>query len=163
MVIERVFAVSSTPSGNRPGGHRKSSKSRNNGKSTRHDRYPIQHRRKQFLSFQVLFHRIGKSTHVGVAVVMNHHGRRGTLSMAYHFRSVRFRPVNKGLKMRHQAFARFGERIFHSGRHLGIKLPANQVQLLQTLERLRQHLLRAVGHVAMEAVKPHRSVQVEVI
>ena len=76
---------------------------------------------------------------------------------------MRFRPVNKALEVRYKAFARFGERILHSGRHLGIELPANQVQLLQTLERLRQHLLRAVGHVAVEVVKAHRSVQVEVI
>ena len=65
--------------------------------------------------------------------------------------------------MRHQAFARLGERVLHAGRYLGIELPADQVQLLQAFERLRQHLLRTIGHIATKAVEPHRPVQIEVV
>ena len=61
-------------------------------------------------------------------------------------------PADEGGDMRHEASTAFGQRIFHTRRHFGIDLTRQQAYLLQPLERLRQHLLRAVRHVTVQVV-----------
>ena len=47
--------------------------------------------------------------------------------------------------------------LYHPVRHLGIGLARDKPHRLKVLERGRQHLLRAVGHLMPQLVEPHHA------
>ena len=55
-------------------------------------------------------------------------------------------PLNKCHDGRHERLARFRQRILHTGRDLREHLTMDEVALLQTFQRLREHLLGTVRH-----------------
>ena len=79
------------------------------------------------------------------------------LLWSYYFFEVRFGPADELLKGRDERLAGVGETILHARRHLGIDLSPHEMTCLQLLERLGEHLLRAVAHVGVQLVEAHHT------
>ena len=59
------------------------------------------------------------------------------------------RPADKGGDVRHEGLTAGGEAVLNSRRHFGINLPADKPYLFKPFERLREHLLRTIGHITV--------------
>jgi len=55
--------------------------------------------------------------------------------------------------MGHEGLTAGGEAVLHSRRHFGINLTADETDLLQTFERLREHLLGAIRHLTVQLIE----------
>ena len=75
------------------------------------------------------------------------------LLICYHFIEMLLAPSYQSRKCWHQRFACLCQGILHSGWNLRIDLTMNEMALLQILQRLRKHLLRAVRHQTTDLVK----------
>ena len=73
------------------------------------------------------------------------------------------RPANKGRDVRHEGLTAGGEAVLHPRRHFGINLPADETDLLQTFERLREHLLGAVCHLAVQLIETQRALVMQLV
>ena len=62
-------------------------------------------------------------------------------------------PLNKCHDGRHERLARFRQRILHTGRDLREHLTMDEVALLQTFQRLREHLLGTVRHQTADLIE----------
>ena len=78
---------------------------------------------------------------------------KGILLICYHFIEMLLAPSYQSRKCWHQRFASLCQGILHPGRNLRIDLTMNEMALLQILQRLRKHLLRAVRHQTTDLVK----------
>ena len=73
----------------------------------------------------------------------------------HHLVEVGLGPADELVEGWDERLAHVGEPILHSRRHLGIDLSAHKMARLQVLERLGEHLLRAVAHVGVQLVEAH--------
>ena len=70
---------------------------------------------------------------------------------------MRLGPTDELLKGGDERLASVGETVLHARRHLGIDLAPHEMTCLQLLERLGEHLLRAVAHEGVQLVEAHHT------
>ena len=65
--------------------------------------------------------------------------------------------------MWHEGLSAGGETVLHTWRHFGIDLSASQTYLFEPFERLREHLLRAIRHLAVQLVEAQRTFVMQLV
>ena len=72
-------------------------------------------------------------------------------------------PADKGGDMGHEGLSADSKAVLHPRRHFGINLPADETDLLQTFERLGEHLLGAIRHLTVQLIEPQRALVVQLV
>ena len=72
-------------------------------------------------------------------------------------------PADKGGDMGHEGLPADSKAVLHPRRHFGINLTADETDLLQTFERLGEHLLGAIRHLPMQLIETERAFVVQLV
>lgn len=81
----------------------------------------------------------------------------GHASICHNIAEMLLAPIDEGIDSGHQRLARVGQGILYTRWYLWKHFPMYQVTLLQTLQCLREHLLRTVGHQTAHLVEPQHA------
>ena len=72
-------------------------------------------------------------------------------------------PADEGGDMGHEGLPADSKAVLHPRRHFGINLTADETDLLQTFERLGEHLLGAIRHLAVQLIETKRAFVVQLV